>query len=336
MCSQLRLVACVSGIYIAFLTWSLVYEPLTTQIWPHSQAKFQAPCVVALVQASVAAMTGTLYLKQQRTEHRAREFLRNYIRDLLAISLTQSLSTPLAAYSLQYVDFLTYMLAKSCKLIPILVVHLLLYHTRIANDKKLVAIAVTFGVVLFNLGSQKSSNKTSTKDVSLIHGFLPLLVSLLLDGFTNATQDTLLKRNRAQKKQKLITGGHLMLGLNFGIVIWNLLYLAIIDPQQAIRTRAMISLDPIIALYLLTYAVCGALGQICIFYTLQNYGSLVLVMVTVTRKMTSMILSIIVYGHHVSTLQWFGISIVFAGISSEALIKSRTSAKAKVEAEKSE
>ncbi|SCU99084.1 LAFA_0G21902g1_1 [Lachancea sp. 'fantastica'] len=326
MGSQLRLVACVSGIYVAFLTWSLVYEPLTTRIWPNSQAKFQAPCVVALVQAAVAAVTGTLYLKQQHTQYRAREFLRNYARDLLAISLTQSLSTPLAAYSLQYVDFLTYMLAKSCKLIPILVVHLMLYHTRISSDKKLVAIAVTFGVVLFNLGSQKkSSTKTSRNDISLVHGFLPLVVSLLLDGFTNATQDTLLKRNRAEKSQKLITGSHLMLGLNLCIVIWNLAYLAIIDPQQALRTKTMVSLDPTIALYLLTYAACGALGQICIFYTLQNYGSLVLVMVTVTRKMISMILSIIVYGHHVSTLQWFGISIVFAGITSEALIKSRAS-----------
>ncbi|SCU81055.1 LAME_0B05490g1_1 [Lachancea meyersii CBS 8951] len=325
MGAQLRLVACVSGIYAAFLTWSLVYEPLTTRVWPNSQAKFQAPCIVALVQAAVAGMTGILYLHREHTGYRARDFLREFYRDLLAISLTQSVSSPLATYSLQYVDFLTYMLAKSCKLLPILAVHLILYHTRVPNDKKMVALAVTFGVVLFNLGSQKPAGKNNGKNMSLVHGFLPLTVSLLLDGFTNATQDTLLRRNRAQKTQKCITGGHLMLGLNLCIVLWNLLYLTVVDPQQAIRTKDMIFQDPSIGIYLLTYAACGALGQICIFYTLQNYGSLVLVMVTVTRKMISMILSIMVYGHRVTKLQWLGISIVFAGITSEALIKRQAS-----------
>ncbi|SCU93020.1 LANO_0E02806g1_1 [Lachancea nothofagi CBS 11611] len=331
MGAQLRLVACVLGIYATFLTWSLVYEPLTTREWPNSQAKFQAPCIVALVQAAVAAITGYLYLQRESTNYTTGEFLRTNWRDLLAISFTQSVSSPLATHSLQYVDFLTYMLAKSCKLIPILAVHLMLYHTKISNDKKVVAVAVTFGVVLFNLGSRKPVSKSSHHETSFITGFLPLALSLLLDGFTNATQDTLLKRNKASKDQKPITGGHLMLGLNLCIVIWNLLYLAVLDPNQALKTKTMITQDPLIAYYLLTYAVCGALGQICIFYTLQEYGSLVLVMVTVTRKMFSMILSILVYGHHVSKLQWLGICIVFGGITSEAVLKRQAASKTKSE-----
>ena len=81
----------------------------------------------------------------------------------------------------------------------------------------------------------------------------------------------------------------------------------------------------------LTYAACGALGQICIFFTLQRYGSLVLVMVTVTRKMFSMILSILVYGHHVTGTQWLGILIVFGGITSEALLKRKAVTKPKAQ-----
>ncbi|KAM3159559.1 UDP-galactose transporter [Lachancea thermotolerans] len=330
MGSQILLAVCVLGIYATFLTWSLVYEPLTTKVWPNSAEKFHVPCVVSLVQASVAAFTGYAYLRREKTGYRTKEFMKDNYKDLLLISFTQSTSSPLATYSLQYVDFLTYMLAKSCKLIPILAVHLLLYHTKITNDKKAVAIAVTFGVTLFNLGSAKRSSSTRGQNVSYVNGFAPLVLSLLLDGFTNATQDTLLKRNRTSNK-KPITGGHLMLGLNMCIVFWNFFYLLLIDPEQALKAKNMITEDPEIAHYLLTYAACGALGQICIFYTLQEYGSLVLVMVTVTRKMFSMILSILVYGHHVTRMQWLGISIVFGGITAEALLKRRGASKLKTQ-----
>ncbi|SCU91908.1 LADA_0F12926g1_1 [Lachancea dasiensis] len=330
MGAQLKLAACVTGIYATFLTWSLVHEPLTTREWPNSQARFQAPCVMGLVQAAVAATAGALYLRHAKTGYSMREFWRGSYKDLLAISFTQSVSSPLATYALGYVDFLTYMLAKSCKLIPILVVHLMLYRTEIARDKKIVAVAVTVGVVIFNVGSAGPAAKVSRGDsVSLIYGFLPLALSLLLDGFTNATQDTMLKRNRAQQGSKPITGGHLMLGLNICIVLWNLLYLAVCDRQQIRGAKALIAQDPHVAAYLLTYAACGALGQICIFYTLQNYGSLVLVMVTVTRKMVSLILSIAVYSHHVTKLQWLGIFIVFGGITGEAALKRQTAVREK-------
>ena len=44
---------------------------------------------------------------------------------------------------------------------------------------------------------------------------------------------------------------------------------------------------------ILAYAACGAIGQVFIFMTLSKFSSLVLVTVTVTRKMLSMIFSVV-------------------------------------------
>lgn len=326
---------CVIGIYASFLTWALVQEPLTTKVWTNSQSKFQYPNVIAVCQALGAMVLGFLYLKWKGSHYRPLDLIKDHAKQLSLISFTQSASTPLATYSLKHVDYLTYMLAKSCKMIPVLLVHLLIYRTKIDQKKKIVAVLVSLGVTLFTVGGNqgkiKSSKTMDDHEVSALYGFGLLALSLFLDGLTNATQDTMLKRVRAvqdngmkegeEKKDRTITGAHLMFALNLFIILWNVPYLGIFHKGQVINALDLIHNDPEVLLYLFTYSLCGAIGQCFIFFTLEQYGSLVLIMITVTRKMISMLLSIIVFGKSVNLTQWTGIAIVFGGIIWEAMNK---------------
>ena len=92
---------------------------------------------------------------------------------------------------------------------------------------------------------------------------------------------------------------------------------------------------------LLAFAACGAIGQLFIFETLEHFGSLTLVYashslqvssftdyamyrtVTLTRKLFTMLLSVVVYRHTLASGQWAGAAIVFAGIALEAWVKRR-------------
>jgi UDP-galactose transporter B1 len=74
---------------------------------------------------------------------------------------------------------------------------------------------------------------------------------------------------------------------------------------------------------LAAYALLGGLGQLFIFETIQHFGSLTLVMVTVTRKLFTMLLSVVVFEHELTPGQWAGVGVVFAGIGVEAGIKRR-------------
>lgn len=324
---SIKLLFGATGIYASFLTWALVQEPLTTRVWPNSGVRFQAPGLTALVQAAVAMLVGMAYMRWKRSGYGAVRLLKEHRKELAVISLMQSVSAPLAAFSLQYVDYLTYMLAKSCKMIPVLLVHLLIYRTPIPRGKKLVALVVTAGVTTFTLGGSHG-NKVSSGGSSSIAGFGLLILSLFLDGMTNATQDEMLRKNRErQKADTVITGAHLMFALNFFMVLYNTFYLLVLDKAQLRAAKVLLAADPDILRYLITYAICGAIGQCFIFFTLEEYGSLVLVMITVTRKMISMLLSIVVFGKRVGAAQWLGIITVFGGISWEALSKRRKSEK---------
>ena len=74
---------------------------------------------------------------------------------------------------------------------------------------------------------------------------------------------------------------------------------------------------------LVAYALLGGLGQLFIFETIQHFGSLTLVMVTVTRKLFTMLLSVIVFNHTLTVGQWAGVGVVFGGIGVEAGMKRR-------------
>ena len=76
---------------------------------------------------------------------------------------------------------------------------------------------------------------------------------------------------------------------------------------------------------ILLFAFCGALGQCFIFHTLEKFGAVALVTITVTRKMFSVLLSAFWFGHHFTTGQWISIGLVFFGIAFEAYMKQEAS-----------
>lgn len=68
-------------------------------------------------------------------------------------------------------------------------------------------------------------------------------------------------------------------------------------------------------------------------HTLSTFSSVLLVTVTVTRKMFTMILSVVAFGHSLSQMQWLGVGLVFGGIGVEAQI-ARSEKQAKEAAKK--
>lgn len=75
--------------------------------------------------------------------------------------------------------------------------------------------------------------------------------------------------------------------------------------------------NPVIFSKILKFAVCSAVGQSFIFYTISNFDPLVCTTVTTTRKVFSVLLSIFINNHPMSTESWLGIGLASLGILSE-------------------
>lgn len=333
-----QLIVCVGGIYTAFITWGILQERITTTPYTLPGQKegeiFSHTIFINTVQAVFASLVGYAYLvfsSRAKAQIPAVFPTKTIVGPLFLVGLTQALASPFGYASLKHTGYITYILAKSCKLVPVMFLRVLLYRTRYPLYKYAVVALVTAGVALFalyNPSTQKKASKTSqSRDQNQPWGLFLLGVNLLFDGLTNSTQDYI---NAAHKPY---SGPQMMCAVNsVGVLLYSsyllsapsltyILPTTILPPSAASELSSAISFinrHPTVLQDILLFAVCGALGQVFIFYTLNKFSSLLLTTVTVTRKMLTMMFSVILYGHKLTPGQWAGVGLVFGGIAAEA------------------
>jgi UDP-galactose transporter B1 len=288
---------------------------------------------------------------------------RSIVFPMFLVAITSSLASPFGYASLKHVDYITFILAKSCKLLPVMALHVTLFRRKYPLYKYCVVALVTAGVAVFTLHHPTSSKKKGA-DGSSAWGLLLLGINLLFDGLTNSTQDHIYKSYRPY------TGQQMMCALNSISTVLTSVYLLISPYIATTPIGAYLGMSaasggeleyainfikryPSVGWDIFAFAACGALGQmfICKFllssheqdvsvlidtpvYTLSTFGSLLLVTVTVTRKMLTMILSVVWFGHRLSPMQWVGVGLVFGGVFVEAqLSKQEKLAKDRVKKE---
>lgn len=181
------------------LTWGFLQERITTT--DYNGSRFKYPVFLNTVQSFLAAMTGFVYLTvSTKHPHKPGRPLpifpsRNIIYPLLLVALTSSLSSPFGYASLAHIDYITFILAKSCKLLPVILLHTTVFRRRYPLYKYLVVLAVTLGVAVFTLHHPAEASKASkhasksTEGRNVTWGLLLLSINLLFDGLTNSTQD---------------------------------------------------------------------------------------------------------------------------------------------------
>lgn len=334
--STLLLIICCAGIYCSFLTWSFLQEKISTKNYSpkiDSTAFFRGTLVINITQSFFAIVFGLVYtsIKIQKVFNPLAFLSQNadLISKFLLIAISQSISSPIAYLSLGHVDYVLYLLAKSCKLIPVMIIHRILYKSKFPLYKYLAALIITLGVFLFTFGRGSKKAAKSSNDGQTIVGLFELIVSLLLDGYTNSTQDQLFKitSSKSRIRTEKMTAGHLMTILNMLTFVLTLGY-SVLFTNQWKDLRDFISTNGPEVLFDITgFGLLGALGQIFIFVTLENFSSVVLVTVTVTRKMLSMCSSVILFGHTLEMNQCLGLILVFSGISLETVFKLKKVAK---------
>ncbi|MCJ1387781.1 UDP-galactose transporter [Xylographa bjoerkii] len=336
-----QLIVCVGGIYVSFLTWGLLQERITTTTYgpPSAPERFTFSIVLNTLQSLFAALTGTLYLSLSTRGPTPSIFpSRALLAPLLLVAFTSSLASPFGYAALAHIDYVTFILAKACKLLPVMFLHVTLFRRPYPLYKYGVVALVTAGVAVFTLGHPTSSKKHSSSATSATErnntwGLLLLSVNLLLDGLTNATQDHIFATHRPY------SGPQMMVAQNILATALTTAYLLLLPllpapllaglnipaaaPRELHNALAFLTAHPAVLADVLGFAACGAVGQIFIYMTLAKFSSLLLVTVTVTRKMLTMLLSVLWFGHRLGRGQWVGVGLVFGGVGAEGWVARR-------------
>ena len=278
--STTNLLICVGGIYASFLTWGVLQERITTTNYGTENNKqvFKYPVVMNTVQSSFAALFGYFFVLATRKSPSDLPVFpsQKILLPLTLVSITSSLSSPFGYASLAHVDYITFILAKSCKLVPVMLLHITLYRKKYPFYKYAVVALVTLGVAVFTLHQPTGSKKKGSQSGNSIYGLVLLGINLLFDGLTNSTQDSI------HATFKPYTGQQMMCALNIMSTLLTVSYL-LISPYLAQTglgsyvgmdlsksagelqdALAFIQRHPAVGWDILGFGACGAIGQLFI------------------------------------------------------------------------
>jgi len=214
---------------------------------------------------------------------------RSLLLRYLQCSVFITTAAPFSFAALSYISYPAMVLGKSCKLIPVMIMNLLLYRRRFAPHKYLVVLILTLGITIFmgfsneHPASAKSRNggEHGTAYANAI-GVTYLLINLALDGATNSTQDEIFTRYNVTGQQMMFWINILCTVQSSFLSVLPLPYIPVIHPSSNGETELAVALrfirsHPSIVIPLAQFAFTGALGQLFIYETLQHFGSLTLV-----------------------------------------------------------
>jgi UDP-galactose transporter B1 len=221
-----------------------------------------------------------------------------------SLALANGLSFPVAT------------LAKSGKMAPVMAGSLLLGGASYSLREYLQVAAIIGGTAIVSMGKKKGSGG----DNSLM-GVFYIVMSLALDGVTAGFQKRL--KTETAKVGVKPKPYDFMFWTNFFMCL-TAVFIAGLTGEITSGVAFLVA-NPEIMGKIARFAVCSAVGQSFIFYTIANFDPLVLSTVTTTRKIFSVLLSIFLKGHSLSLTGWSGIALSCSGILSE--LQSKASSK---------
>merc|ERR1712232_1202628 len=201
------------------------------------------------------------------------------------------------------------------KMAPVMAGSLLLGGATYSLREYLQVAAIIGGTAIVSMGKKKASSSVDNSFMGVFY----IVLSLALDGVTAGFQKRL--KTECAKDGVKPKPYDFMFWTNLFMCLTAVVIAGILGEVQT--GLAYMLANPDILSKIIRFAICSAVGQSFIFYTIANFDPLVLSTVTTTRKIFSVLLSIFLKGHSLSMTGWSGIALACGGILSEMQAKMR-------------
>ncbi|PWA17778.1 hypothetical protein CCH79_00008333, partial [Gambusia affinis] len=305
---RIRFIICFFGVFVCYFYYGILQETITRG--NYGGEKFTFARTLVFIQCIINSVFAKIckYLHEQQLiqcfESSKVDHTKSWLYGLCSLSYLGAMVSSNSA--LQYVNYPTQVLGKSCKPIPVMILGVTILRKKYSLAKYLCVLLIVGGVALF---LYKPNKAAAADDHIFGFGEILLLVSLTLDGLTGVAQDHM--RARFQ------TGAnHMMLNIN----MWStlILGLAVFWTGEVWRFLSFVEQYPSIFYNILLFGLTSALGQTFIFMTVVYFGPLTCSIVTTTRKFFTILGSVILFGNVMSDMQWIGTILVFLGLGLDA------------------
>jgi len=295
----LKLLLCVTGIWLCFFAYGILQESIFVYKTATGE-KFKQTMLLLIVEHSVSALVSVGIIAFGAGP---RNQWLPYLKSQGIVACAQCGAKFASNEALKSVSYPIQALAKSSKTLPAMLGCLWSGKT-ITTLQWIAAFGITLGTAGFSMSGKKGGD-IEAKPL----GVLLLVVSLLCDGTVSAAQEGM----RSQTKQ--LSPYEQMFMTNFGAALL-LLPVAFITGQLNAGIQFLYENVTILD-EIAIFAICSALGQVFIFLTISWFGPDTNAKITTVRKMATVLISIVWFGHSIDAAQWSFVGVVFASVIAE-------------------
>lgn len=294
---------CFLGLQCCYLTWGVMQEKImTTKFVPTPGApdgKFPSANFCVFSNRFLAVIVAIICVK---VKHGA--VLDNNAAPLYAFTpcaLSNTLSSLSQYASLRFVSFPVQTVFKSSKIIPVMLMGRVLKGTNYPFTQYVEAFFITLGVAVFSLFSKENDGESSTQ----LLGLIIMTCYITCDCFTSQWQDKVY----SMYGKKNVDPYQMMLGVNSSAIVITTVSLIFTGDIPVVYE--FLVANPMVFVYNIITAITSACGQLCIYYTIKEFGPIVFTIIMTTRQMMSICISAFLFHHVISPKALCGATLVF-------------------------
>lgn len=177
---------------------------------------------------------------------------------------------------------------------------------RLGKEKIVIAIMITIGTMIFSFFYHPNKqNETRYKTDEMWIGFVLLAVSVTCEALFSDSQAYL-------KVYFKPTMNHLIYSVNLIGVIYS--FSVLIFRGQLSQSVKFCFKHTEILRDITIFSTLTVLGQISIYYVVLNFKQHMFPLISTTRKVFTVLLSIYIYEHPMNVYLWIGLVLVFGGL----------------------
>merc|ERR1712205_297442 len=229
-----------------------------------------------------------------------------------AVSASNVVATTCQYEALKYVSFPVQTLGKCAKMIPVMIWGYAINGKTYKVADYLIACGVMTGCTLFAMYGETTSSSAEGPSTG-VYGIALMLGYLGFDGFTSTFQDKLFKGYQMETYNQ-------MLWVNFCSAVISSFWL--MTDSSMVDAIAFVKKHPAAMSDAIVLSAASTLGQLCILFTIKEFGALLFATIMTTRQFLSILLSCIVFMHMLSPMQWLGTVLVFGALYYKSFVKS--------------
>ncbi|XP_058452062.1 adenosine 3'-phospho 5'-phosphosulfate transporter 1 [Malaya genurostris] len=291
---------CLVGLMGSYLTWGVLQEKIMTQQYENADKKkahFKDSQFLVFTNRVLGFLITVVYLTaKHQLKQRAPLYKYSFA------SFSNIMSAWFQYEALKFVNFPTQVLAKSCKIIPVMIMGKIVSRNKYEFYEYLTAIMISVGMIFFLTGSTDESKTTA---ITTLTGVLLLTFYMVFDSFTSNWQGELFKTYSMSAIQ-------MMCGVNLFSTLFTA---ASLSMQGGFYSSLQFAAEhPKFVVDCVVLSISSAIGQLFIFYTIATFGAVVFTIIMTVRQAIAILLSCLIYKHSISFLGVVGVLIVFLAI----------------------